>query len=118
MPTNSETPKQQTADPTADSAKKKIPIQATTLFELAPKFATSIQCKVLADAFILEFFYSAGEEAVYLSRIAISADHAKRLRDLLTRQLQAHEEHSTARADSTPAKKATRRRSAKTKSKT
>jgi hypothetical protein len=58
---------------------------------LAPRFATGVNSRMSVDYFMLDFFYYDGEKGIHLSRIALSPEHIKRMRDLLDRQIKQYE---------------------------
>ena len=99
-------------------AKKKTTPQvreaAAEMSALIPRFATSIASHARDDHFIFDFLYGVGEQTpILLGRYAVSPDHAKRLRDLLTRQIKLYDEGQAA-AKKTPAKKPMKKSAKKT----
>lgn len=68
---------------------KEIEVRAD-LDVLRGRFANHIQVSLQEEEFILDFFARAGEKGSLLSRVFITPQHAKRLADLLKRQVTMH----------------------------
>src|SRR3990172_6127199 len=83
-------------------AKPKIPNKLTvraTDQTLAPHFATAIQCEIAPDIFRIDFMFADKGKGILLGRYAITPQHAKRLQDLLNRQIALYEGRFGAIAD-------------------
>lgn len=78
-----------------DMAKKKEEpqkVEVSSQYEiLAGRYANSIQVTVQSEEFVLDFLVTKGDMPYHLARIFVSPGHAKRLRDLLKRQIVKYE---------------------------
>lgn len=87
-----------------EPTKPPVPMQITAeLTTLVPRFANSVQLLMLPDQFIFDFLYAVdpagGGSGMHLGRFALTPSHAKRLRDVLQRQLLLYErKHGRIRA--------------------
>ena len=70
--------------------KPTISVKATGQ-DVSPRFASAIRCEASVDIFRLDFIYADKEVGVMLGRYAITPQHAKRLQDLLNRQIGIYE---------------------------
>lgn len=71
---------------------KQIQIKASE-DRIVPTYANRIQIAHTAEEFVLEMFAMFPPQGVLLNRVVISPEHAVRLRDALTENIQKYEEN-------------------------